>query len=99
MLYLVLPVSVLILVLRIPIVRLVYGAGLFDWQATVLTGKTLAFFSLSAFAQALTYLVARGFYALYDTKTPLMIGILSTIIMILLGYILLLYFNLGIGGI
>lgn len=43
MLYLVLPVSALFLVLRIPIVRLIYGAAQFDWNATVLTGTTLAF--------------------------------------------------------
>jgi putative peptidoglycan lipid II flippase len=57
MLYLILPISALLLVLRIPIVRLIYGANLFDWDATVLTGRTLAFFSLSIFAQALILIV------------------------------------------
>lgn len=84
MLYLILPVSILFLVLRIPIVRLIFGAAQFDWAATVLTGRTLAFFSLSIFASALTYLVTRSFYALHDTKTPLIIGSISTGIMILL---------------
>lgn len=85
MLYLVLPISAIFIVLRIPVVRLIYGAAQFDWQATVLTGKTLAFFSISIFAQALIYLISRGFYALHDTKTPLIIGTLSTIFMITLG--------------
>jgi len=85
MLYVILPVSVLFLVLRIPIVRLIFGASQFDWQATVLTGKTLAFFSISIFAQALIYLVSRGFYALHDTKSPLIIGAVTTIFMIVLG--------------
>jgi putative peptidoglycan lipid II flippase len=87
MLYLVLPVSALFLVLRIPIVRLVFGAAQFDWAATVLTGRTLAFFSLSIFASALTYLVARAFYALQDTKTPLIIGAISTGVMLILSLI------------
>lgn len=90
MLYLILPVSVLFLVLRIPIVRLVFGAAAFDWMATVLTGRTLAFFALSIFASALIYLVTRAFFALQDTKTPLIIGTISTGVMIFLSVIFVL---------
>ncbi len=96
MLYVVLPVSVLFLVLRIPIVRLVFGASQFDWQATVLTGKTLAFFSISIFAQSLIYLISKGFYALHDTKTPLVVGIVTTIFMITLGAIFVFERHLGV---
>jgi putative peptidoglycan lipid II flippase len=84
------PVSVLFLVLRIPIVRLVFGAAAFDWMATVLTGRTLAFFALSIFASALVYLVTRAFFALQDTKTPLIIGTISTCVMIFLSVIFVL---------
>lgn len=99
MLYLVLPISALFFVLRIPIVRLVFGAGQFDWQATVLTGKTLAIFSISIFAQALIYLVVRGFYALHDTKTPLIIGVVTTGLMTSLGALFILYYKLGVESI
>ncbi|TSC53382.1 MAG: Integral membrane protein MviN, partial [Microgenomates group bacterium LiPW_16] len=78
-LFLVLPVSAILVVLRIPVVRLVFGASHFDWEATVLTGKTLAFFSISLFAQAIIQLLARGFYALYDSKTPVIIGMISVL--------------------
>jgi len=97
--YLVLPISALLLVLRIPVVRLLFGAGQFDWQATVLTGKTLAFFSISIFAQALIYLISRGFYALHDTKTPLIIGILSTLLMLGLGALFIFSYHLGVESI
>jgi putative peptidoglycan lipid II flippase len=100
MLYLVLPISVLFLVLRIPIVRLAYGASeKFDWPATVLTGETLAFFCLSIFAQALILLVLRGFYALHDTKTPLIISGVTTTILISLVYIFIIKNHLGIESI
>ncbi len=79
-LFLTLPAGVLLVVLRIPIVRLVFGASRFDWPATVLTGKTLAFFSLSLFAQAQIQLLARAFYSLYDSKTPVVIGGIAVII-------------------
>ncbi len=76
-LFFVLPSSVFFIVLRIPVVRLVFGASRFDWEATVLTGITLSLFSLSLCAQSLVHVFARGFYALYDTKTPVLISIIS----------------------
>lgn len=91
MLYLILPVSALLLILRIPIVRLIYGADLFDWPATVLTGRTLAFFSISIFAQALIGLFYRAFYALHNTKIPLVTSVIGTGSLIVLA----LYFVLG----
>jgi putative peptidoglycan lipid II flippase len=99
MLYLVLPISVLLLVLRIPIVRLIFGAGQFDWAATVLTGRTLAFFSVSIFAQALVYLVARGFYALHDTRTPLIIGAATTALMVAMAACFIFFYHAGVESI
>lgn len=96
MLYLLLPFSVLFIVLRIPIVRLIYGAAQFDWAATVLTGRTLAFFGISIFAQGLSYLVSRGFYALHDTKTPLIVGSLTTITMVLISAAFIFIYDFGI---
>jgi putative peptidoglycan lipid II flippase len=74
-LFFVLPISVVFIILRIPITRLVFGSDQFDWEATVLTGKTLSAFSISLFAQAMLHVLVRAFYALYDTKTPVVIGI------------------------
>ena len=79
-LFLTLPSSVIFIILRIPLVRLVFGAARFDWEATVLTGKTLAFFSLSLFAQSLVHLLARAFYALHDSRTPVKIGAVCVLV-------------------
>ena len=79
-LFFVLPCSVLFIVLRIPVVRLVFGASRFDWEATVLTGMTLSMFSISLFAQSLVHVLARGFYALYDTRTPVIVSVISILI-------------------
>src|SRR6185369_7323854 len=96
MLYLILPISVLFLVLRIPLVRLVYGAGKFDWPATVLTGETLAFFCISIFAQALILLILRAFYALHDTKIPLIINTISTVLLLGFAYFFIVLNHWGI---
>ncbi|HUD44925.1 MAG TPA: lipid II flippase MurJ [Patescibacteria group bacterium] len=97
MLYLVLPASVLLLVLRIPIVRLVYGANLrFDWPATVLTGRTLALFSLCIFSESLKALIARGFYARHNTKILLFVGTFATILMLALSAFFVIFLKLGV---
>lgn len=69
-LFLTLPATAILIVIRIPVVRLVFGASQFNWKATVLTGATLAFLSIGLAAQAISLLLVRGFYALKDTKTP-----------------------------
>lgn len=96
MLYLILPVSAIILVLRIPVVRLIYGADKFDWTATVLTGNILAFLSFSIFAQGLIVLFYRAFYALHDSVIPLLISGISTLALIILGYYFVIIQNMGI---
>ena len=84
MLYLVLPLSMLLLVLRGPVVRIVYGVSNFPWEATLKTSYTLAFFSISIFAQSTNYLLTRAFYALKDTKTPVIVSLFTTALNVLL---------------
>ncbi len=79
-LFFIIPISVLILLLRAQIVRVILGAGSFSWKDTYLTAQTLGFFSLSLFAQSLIPLLARSFYALHDTKTPVKVAVISVIV-------------------
>jgi len=75
-LFFVVPASIFLLLLRAHVVRLVLGTGVFDWTQTILTARTLGFFSLSIFAQALIPLLSRAFYALKDTRTPLLVSLI-----------------------
>lgn len=95
-LFFILPASVLFIVLRIPLVRLVFGASRFDWQATVLTGMTLSTFSISLFSQSLTHVLARGFYALHDSKTPVIFGIVAIFINTILSILFIVYYKFPI---
>lgn len=95
-LYLTLPLSALFIVLRIPLIRLFFGASRFPWEATVDTGRTLAYFSVSIAAQSLIYLLARGFYAHKDTKTPLVVTVGAVVINIALSYFFVLHLKLPI---
>lgn len=94
--YLTLPISALLLVLRIPIVRLFFGAKLFDWDATVLTGLTLALLGISIAAQSAIYLLSRAFFALKDSQTPFFITLFSVVINITLSYYFIMYLKFPI---
>lgn len=76
-LFFVLPVSVALIVLRAQFVRVILGAGKFDWEDTILTYQCLGIFTLSLFAQSTIPLLARSFYALHNTKTPFYIALAS----------------------
>jgi len=97
-LFFVLPLSVFFIVLRIPIVRLVFGASRFDWEATVLTGMTLSWFSISLFAQSLSQLLTRAFFALFDTKTPVIVGVISIAINTMLSIYFVSYTHFPVWG-
>lgn len=99
MLYLILPISALLLVLRIPVVRLIYGADKFDWPATVLTGTTLAILAISIFAQGLIVLFYRAFYALHNSMIPLITSAISTIFLLIVGYVLVVLNHMGLASI
>jgi putative peptidoglycan lipid II flippase len=94
-----LPASVLVLVLRIPLVRLAFGAKNFPWEATLLTGKSLAFLSLAIAPQAVTNTLTRALHALKDTKTPLTIGFITMVLFVGLAYIFGLFTQRDVAGI
>ncbi len=76
-LYLTVPLGILFMVLRIPLVRLMLGSGQFDWDSTVATAVTMSYFAIGIFAQAAFFLLIRAFYALHDAATPLKVALAS----------------------
>lgn len=92
-LFFVVPLSMLFIVFRAQVVRVVLGSGRFDWDDTIATFSVLAWLSVSLFAQALVPLFARAFYSLQDTKTPFLLAILSEAVHIALMYLLLPFFG------
>lgn len=98
-LFLAFPAGVLLLVLRIPLVRLAYGAAEFPWSATLLTGKLVAIFAMAIFAYGGIHVLVRAFYALHDTRTPLYVAIICVLLSVLLMGISTRYTQGGILGI
>lgn len=95
-LYFVIPASLLIIIMRAQLVRVVLGYGRFSWEDTRLTAACVGAFAISIFAQSLIPLFTRAFYAMQDTKTPVFINIASSLLNIILSFYFL--HLMGAGG-
>ncbi len=71
------PVAAAALVLREPVVELVYGRGSFDAEDAALTADAVAFYALGLFALGWRELVTRAFYAYGDGRTPVLIAVVA----------------------
>jgi putative peptidoglycan lipid II flippase len=76
---LVIPISVLIMVLRKEVVRILFERGRFDASATELTSSALVFLLIGAFAFASQTVVVRGYYAMQNTLFPAIFGTLAVV--------------------
>lgn len=83
-----LPMTVGLIVLREPVVRLVYQRGSFDATSTVLTCIALQYYALGLPAVGIWELLSRAFYSLNDTRSPMISGIISVFINIFLAIVL-----------
>jgi putative peptidoglycan lipid II flippase len=82
-----LPVIFLFIVIRAQIVRVILGSGSFSWEDTRLVAACLAVFSLSILAQGMITLLSRSYYATGDTKRPLIVNFLCSVLIIVLSYV------------
>lgn len=87
--YYAIPASMLFWVLRAQLVRIVYGVGEFDWVDTILTVEILSILLISVFAQVLIPLLARAFYAVGDTRTPLWAALVAQCANIILMWLMI----------
>ncbi len=98
MFFLIVPISTFLIILRIPIVRLIYGTDIFSWESTVQTGLVVSAFAFGIIFQATSSILARSFYALHDTKTPVKISMITILINIVIDFLLVKIFYLPIWG-
>jgi putative peptidoglycan lipid II flippase len=83
------PIMGFFIVTRTPIVRLLFGGQRFDWEATAATAITLSYFAIAIPFHSVYYFLTRCFYAIFDTKTPFIISIISIVINTALSVILI----------
>lgn len=88
-LFLAFPASTLLIVLGAPAIRLLLERGEWTAESTAGTAWALAFFAVGIAGHALLEVLSRAFYALSDTRTPVLIGIASIVLNIILSLVLI----------
>lgn len=97
-LFLVLPITAILLVNRLAIVRLLFGSRHFPWSATLSTARTLAFLLPIIPCQTVIQILTRSFYALHDTVTPFKIAAISLLFNITTAWYLVTFTQLAVFG-
>lgn len=69
-----LPITIALSLLARPVITILFQRGLFDAESTELVSWALLFLALGLVALIALEVIARAFYALSDTLTPVMIG-------------------------
>lgn len=90
------PGMALLFVLRAPIVRILFERGAFDARDTGMTAAALGCYALSIIGVGLREILNRAFYALQDTKAPVVNGILVIAVNIAMSLVFVRFW--GIGG-
>jgi len=74
-LFLTLPATVALIVLRVPLIALLFQHGLFNIQDTIATSKALVFYIAGLFAYASVRVMAATFYSLGEPRVPVKAGL------------------------
>lgn len=88
MLFILIPALVGLIVLRVPICNLLYQRGEFSYAATIFTSQALFGYAIGLWAVGGIRITAPAFYAMQDTKTPVIIAFIAFIVNAVFGYVL-----------
>ena len=84
------PAATGLMVIGLPIVRLLFEHGKFDYlESSIMTSNTLFYYSLGLPAYALVKIFANAFYSFQDTKTPAKTAIWAVILHVILCFVLM----------
>lgn len=99
-LFVTIPASLGLLLLAEPVVEVLFQHGAFSGTATLVTASALIYYSIGITGYAAYEILARAFYALGDTRTPVVIGVITLVTSIILNFVLVRLFSgpHGAGG-
>jgi len=87
--YITMPSAVGLAVLSEPIIRVMFEfGGEFTAEATTAAAQALVFYCFGLVGYSVTHVLSRSFYALQDTRTPVIIGIVSIVANVLFSLLL-----------
>ena len=88
-LFVTIPATVALIVLRVPIISVLFQRGAFDIQSTFLTAQALLCYALGLWAFSVIRVIVSAFYSLQDSKTPMKAGIVAFVVNVICSIILM----------
>jgi putative peptidoglycan lipid II flippase len=88
-----LPASIGLIILRVPLVSLLYQRGAFTDRSTEMVAWALLWYAAGLLGHALVEILARAFYSLHDTKTPVFVGAAAMSLNVAFSYLFSYLFN------
>jgi putative peptidoglycan lipid II flippase len=92
--YITVPAAIGLMALREPIIRMLFQHGQFVAESTRLTARPLLYYSIGLPALACVKLIVPAFYSAKDTKTPVIVALISFFLNIFLNVVFLQNFYL-----
>jgi putative peptidoglycan lipid II flippase len=90
--FITIPAALGLMILREPIIRVLFQHGLFVAESTRLTARALLYYAIGLPALASVKLIVPAFYSARDTKTPVIVAAISFWLNILLNVIFVEFF-------
>jgi putative peptidoglycan lipid II flippase len=91
--FLAVPASLGMMILRVPLVSLIYERNAFDANSTKLVAWALLFYAAGLVGFSVVEVVSRAFYALHDTKTPVFVLVATMSLNVVLSILFLNVFS------
>jgi putative peptidoglycan lipid II flippase len=91
----VMPACIALLVLRVPIISVLFMHGAFNERAVKMTSVALLYLASGMVFWGIRDVFNRAFYAIQDTKTPMINGALGVVVNVIFSVILINYMGLG----
>ncbi len=95
-LFLTAPAAAGLIVVATPLIGVLFERRAFDADATALTAAALVFYAVGLVGHAAVEVLARAFFAMQDTRTPVLVAVGSLLVHMLLSRLLSIW--MGIGG-
>jgi putative peptidoglycan lipid II flippase len=90
--FITIPAALGLMILREPIIRVLFQHGHFDAASTRLTARALLYYSIGLPALATVKLIVPAFYSTGDTKTPVIVASVSLILNVMLNILFMQFF-------
>jgi putative peptidoglycan lipid II flippase len=88
-LFITIPAMAGLIILRVPILNLLFQHGAFTYRSTLLSAQALLCYALSIWAYGGIHVLSRAFFAMGDTRTPVKVALMALVANFVTGVILM----------